>query len=139
MSLIEEVGEGEWILRGQIGRSCAESEHLELTNYTYSGRRYDCEPLAELAERFNGKCISVRYWTSDEQLESVEEADALIAHIALGGADAKYNANYSDETGFLWCDEDFKVGGHDLIEEMSSFIGKYLLMEVLVHNGVSEI
>jgi hypothetical protein len=95
--------------------------------------------LAEIAEQFNGKCISVRYWTSDEPLGSVEEADALIAHIALGGADIKYSAHYSEETGFLWCDEDFKVGGHDLIEEVSSFIGKYLLMEVLVHNGVTDL
>lgn len=139
MALIEEVSEGEWIIRGQLGISCAESEHLEVIEYTYSGHRYEYEPLAELAERFAGKCVTVRYWISDEPLESVEVADELLAHLALGGVDSNYNAHYSDETGFLWCDEDFKVGGHDLIAEITPHAGKYLLMEVLVHNGVTDL
>ena len=140
MNLIEEVGDGEWLIRGQLRRSCAESEHIDLTEYGPDYMRWrDTEPLADLAEEFNGKCVTIRYWISDEPLESVEVADELLAHLALGGVDSKYNAHYSDRTGFLWCDEDFKVGGHDLIEAIAPHVDKYLLMEVLVHNGVSEL
>jgi hypothetical protein len=33
----------------------------------------------------------------------------------------------------LWTDEDLNVGGHDLLEEIRSYLGKFIYLEVDVH------
>jgi hypothetical protein len=83
------------------------------------------------ADGFNGKQITLHYWISDRK-----ETDAAIKHCALeqilGAAQALYRVEYSEITGYLWTDENFRVGGHDMIERLRSHIGKYLLLEVEV-------
>lgn len=84
--------------------------------------------VAEWAESFNGKQITLHYWISYRK-----EPDEAIKHRALeqilGVAQAEYRVEYSEITGYLWTDENFKVGGHDMIERLRSHIGKYLLLE----------
>jgi hypothetical protein len=48
----------------------------------------------------------------------------------IGATDAEYNARYSDLTGYLWTDEDWNVGGHNLLSELKSNVGKWLILEV---------
>ncbi|MNJ80064.1 hypothetical protein D3C77_783070 [compost metagenome] len=51
----------------------------------------------------------------------------------MGFCDVGYGARYSELTGYLWTDEYLKVGGHDIIEELRSYVGKWLILEIEVH------
>lgn len=88
------------------------------------------EPFAkEFDDLFSRKEISVRYWISDSEKEIDELKRNMLLKI-VGSVDADYRDAYSDITGYLWTDQEAKVGGHDLISELQSSIGKYLYMEV---------
>lgn len=111
------------ILMGIVARrSVDESEELHVGN----------ERLASWAEDFNGKNLSVRYWVADKPLTPEEAVEAAVM-TALGYADTKHKVHYSDVTGYLWTDEKFKVGGHDMMDEIESYVGKFLILEVIVH------
>jgi hypothetical protein len=88
------------------------------------------EPLAEgWGDLLHGKQVTVRYWISDnEQTKEQLKENQLLA--ISGAVYADYGACYSELTGYLWTDETLKVGGHDLIYELQSNVGKYLYMEV---------
>jgi len=91
------------------------------------------EPIAYVfEEEIQGKQVSVRYFISDTEKTKEELTENLISTIA-GSVDADYGDRYSDITGYLWTDEELNVGGHDLLEELRSNIGKYVYMEVDVH------
>jgi hypothetical protein len=90
------------------------------------------ECVAEWAEeKLEGKQITLRWWAADR-----EEPDEAIKRRALeqvmGKVDVEWGARYSEVTGYLWTDEEFKVGGHDMIARLKSDVGKYLLLEAEV-------
>lgn len=113
-----------YTLSGMIGKSCGESEHITI----------DGDPLAELVEDFTEKFLTVRYWITDEPIE-MDKAIETTVEQAMGFGDCDFQIHYSDRTGYLWTDENFKVGGHDMVAEMESFIGKHVLMEIEVGPG----
>jgi hypothetical protein len=41
------------------------------------------------------------------------------------GHAATYRGVLSEYTGYLWTDEDLMVGGHDLLAELKSHLGKF--------------
>lgn len=98
--------------------------------------KLDREILAELVqdvvEKY-GKLVSVRYWTSDEKM-SKEKAQHEFLKTVMGFADVEYNMAYSECTGYLWTDESLKIGGHDLLDELYSKVGKYLILEIDFHD-----
>lgn len=104
------------------------------------GKKYDAlfigqydEPIAEIfVEELQSKQVTVRYWTSDNEKDDGELKLGALKNI-LGAVDADYSDRYSDYSGYLWTDEELNVGGHDLLEEIRSFKGKYMLIEVDVH------
>jgi hypothetical protein len=118
---IKENCEGEWVV-------C-------LTADEYRDRRFDDEEA--IAEQFSnliynyGNILTVRYWVSDHELESVNEATEAYLASYYGHAEADYSMSYSEITGYLWTTEELMVGGHDLLEELKSHVGYYLLMEVI--------
>ena len=91
--------------------------------------------VAEWAEQFTRQQISLHYWISDR-----EESDDAIKQRAveqiIGLVDAEWDVAYSEITGYLWTDSKFKVGGHDMLDRLQGETGKYLLLEVEVHEGV---
>lgn len=87
------------------------------------------EPLCEELLWMNGKKVSVRYWITDTQV-SKEDAQNDHANQVMGIAKAKFGARYSEMTGYLWTDEELNVGGHDLIDELDSATGQWLILEV---------
>ena len=94
--------------------------------------RYPYEPLAETIGDdldSHGRYASVRYWTADVPMPDDTIAESAVRAM-LGDLDAEYAARYSDVTGYLWTDEDLKVGGHDLLEELKAQAGRYLLLEI---------
>lgn len=94
------------------------------------------EPLASIVRddlRQHGSNVSVSYFTSD-QSRSKAELDEILILQGIGEAD--YGDHYSEFTGYLWTDEDLKVGGHDLLAELRSNVGRYLHMEITYYRAV---
>lgn len=93
----------------------------------------DDEPLAKRLDRIHYRYVSVCYWITEV---AMTRSQVLEAHIktVLGQAEARYSAVYSDVTGYLWTDQDLKIGGHDLLQELTSHVGKFVTLEIVIHS-----
>lgn len=76
-----------------------------------------------------GKYLSVRYFVSNKALSIIGLQEEFIK-ILHGTGDADYEIVYTETTGYLWTSEKIKIGGHDLLNELLSAIGKYLYLEI---------
>lgn len=91
------------------------------------------DPLAEeLQDRISRKTVSVRYWITDQEC-SKEEAQTEFLKSLFGATNCNFGSCYSETTGYLWTDEEVKIGGHDLIQELHSHVGKWLILEIEIH------
>jgi hypothetical protein len=81
------------------------------------------------AETFADREVTVRYWSSAAELPE-DDLKRLAVETILGQVDARYDAQYSEVTGYLWTDADFNVGGHDMLARLKSELGRYVLLEV---------
>lgn len=92
-------------------------------------------PLAEEFEsELQGKQVSVRYWISDTE-KTKEELQESFLKTLFGSVSAEYGDAYSEITGYLWTDEELKIGGHDLLSELSSNKGKFVYLEIDIHDA----
>jgi hypothetical protein len=92
----------------------------------------DGDPLAEIISddiEVYGNYLSVRYWTADVPMADDAIQEGAIRQM-LGAGDVRFHERYSDVTGYLWTDEDLKVGGHDLLAELEAQEGSYCLLEI---------
>lgn len=88
------------------------------------------DPIAEVFEdEIKGMQVSVRYWISDTE-KNKEQLRESFLKVLLGAVDAEYGDVYSETTGYLCTDEELKIGGHDLLAELQSNIGKYIWLEI---------
>lgn len=101
-----------------------------------NGEHYDAlylssEPytLPRVLSWIQSKPITVRYWISDTQLTK-EQAQEKTIHMLCGKGGADYYHYYSELTGYLWTTENLKVGGHDLLAELRSHVGRWLILEI---------
>ena len=76
-----------------------------------------------------GEFASVRYATASTPIDEGKFIDLEI-RTSLGETEAKYYERYSDLTGYLWTDEELKVGGHDLLNELKTYADQYLYLEI---------
>jgi hypothetical protein len=110
------------------------SEYPRYENYNALFVGTTPDPIAyELDDKINRKQVSVRYWISDTEKTKQELTENMIMTLA-GSIDADYCDRYSDLTGYLWTEESLSIGGHDLLSELRSNIGKFLYMEIdIIH------
>lgn len=95
-------------------------------------------PLVELLEEaIAGKQVTVRYWITDKQVTRDEVEEAFLKTV-LGLAEVEWFYHYSDITGYMWTDEELNVGGHDLLAELKSHLGKWVILEIEVHASTGE-
>jgi hypothetical protein len=87
------------------------------------------EPLAEELSWMHGKKVCIRYWITNKECSKNEAAEAAML-IMIGAANVILEAAYSDITGYLWTDEELNIGGHNLMTELKSNVGKWLILEV---------
>ncbi len=93
------------------------------------------EPLAEvLSAEIKNKFVTARYWITDKKCSKEEAVESYIREL-YGKTYCKVGACYSEYTGYLWTDEECEIGGHDIIQELHSFVGKYLILEVEIHDS----
>ncbi len=91
------------------------------------------EPLAENLEYdIARKQVTARYWITNKET-SKEEAQIQFLNKLMGLAECDFGSHYSEITGYLWTDEECKIGGHDLIAELRSHVGKWLILEIDIH------
>lgn len=90
------------------------------------------QPLAEQIEtdlELYGRYATVRYWVTDTE-RSCEQLDDNLAKVCVGAVDADYGSVYSETTGYLWTTAELMVGGHDLLAELESYVGRYVHLEI---------
>lgn len=76
-----------------------------------------------------GRFLSVRYWICNSPLSKEElQEDWLKTVMGLGVS--VYDTFGSETSGLLWTDQNLVVGGHDLLTELESHVGKYFYMEI---------
>ena len=75
------------------------------------------------------KYASVQMLTGNTPID-LEHLDETKIISMEGIVDSEYYHRYSDYTGYLWTDENFKCGGHDLIEILHSHKGEYIHLEI---------
>lgn len=73
--------------------------------------------------------VSVRYFTANREATLEQFEENLIRRIS-GALEVDYGDAYSDITGYLWTDEDLVVGGHDLLEELRTHVGRFCHLEM---------
>lgn len=91
------------------------------------------DPFAEEMEEYKDEIVSVKYWTS---IEEKSREDLVLGHITYtcgGSVDAKYIGHYSDITGYMWTDEELNIGGHNLLDELKTHVGKFIHLEIIKH------
>lgn len=76
-----------------------------------------------------GSTVTVSYWITDgpRTLEQLLENEAKKL---AGAADADYHQRHSDITGYLWTDADLNIGGHDLLAELESEVGRWCYLSI---------
>lgn len=90
-------------------------------------------PLAEsLQHDISGKQVSARYWITNSACTRDEAVEEFVKRLH-GCANCKFESYYSEITGYLWTDEEINIGGHDLLAELATHAGKYLILEVDIH------
>lgn len=117
-----------WIGESEQGDRWEEHEFLVVND----GSPQNDVPLAERLEEIEGRTVTARYWVCEEQSTKEQAQDSFLRKV-MGFCDINIGARYSEITGYLWTDEDMKIGGHDLIEELRSYIGEWLILEIEVH------
>ena len=84
-------------------------------------------------ENLDNKQVSISYYISDKPLTREKLEKQYIDKI-MGIVDASCYPVYSDITGYLWTEEECKVGGHNILNEINNFEGKYIDMKIVIHN-----
>lgn len=89
--------------------------------------------LALQLEDLVGTVVSVRYWISDKEMTKDEATEEFLYHL-LGILDSEFTPHYTEITGYIGVTEELHIGGHDLLEEIRSHLGSYLILEIEVHD-----
>lgn len=83
------------------------------------------------------KFASIRLFTSDSPIDPTKVEEQFIMEY-YGESEAVYFLHYSDLTGYLWTDEGFKVGGHDIIQLLECNEHKFVHMEIELYEECAE-
>lgn len=79
------------------------------------------------------KYASIQILTGDTPIDMDHIDETKIVSME-GITESKYYHQYSDYSGYLGTREDFKCGGHDLLEILYSNIGKYIHIEIELYS-----
>jgi hypothetical protein len=91
------------------------------------------KPIAEWwADEIGEATVTVRYWISKEARSREQLTEDTLLRIS-GAVEAQYEEVYSEVTGYLWTNEALVVGGHELLDELAAYEGKFLYMEIEIH------
>lgn len=72
---------------------------------------------------------SIQMLTGNTPID-VDHIDETKIVSMMGLIESEYYHRYSDYTGYLWTEEGFKCGGHDIPKILYSHMGEYIHMEI---------
>lgn len=82
-------------------------------------------PLADVLQgNITRKQVSVCYWITDQQCTKDEAQEQFLEKL-YGVADCEFRSHYTDE--------DLVIGGHDLLDELRSNVGSFVILDITVH------
>lgn len=92
----------------------------------------------EMCEKcgWRDRYASIQMLTGSTPIEA-DHIDETKVVSMMGEVESEYYHRYSDYTGYLWTDEMFKCGGHDIPQIMLSHIGEYIHMEIELYEECS--
>lgn len=116
------------IYRGflSLGSNSEDTDVLRLTGF--GENEWLAEKIMKDIEE-HGNFLTVAYYITDREIPAAEVEHELIKTLA-GVGDAQYHMNYSEITGYLYTTQDLSVGGHDLMKELWSHIGKFCHLQI---------
>lgn len=76
---------------------------------------------------------SIQMLTGDTPID-LDHIDETKIVSMMGEVDSEYYHRYSDYTGYLWTEEEFKCGGHDIPKILRSHMGEYIHMEIELYS-----
>lgn len=85
-------------------------------------------------ENLENHTVTVRYWISKKHQTKEEMIEGVLKSL-YGLCDVEYNHVYSEYTGYLWTNESFEIGGHNLIDELYNHLGNYIILEIDLHES----
>ena len=114
-----------------------------MTEQTITGQIVECEDTGAILidyeclidklefDSLEGKKVIVRYYISDTELTSMEDAEGRWVLHACGvdSADSEVLCG-SEWTGLYGWDQELVLGGHDLMCELQSHVGKWIAFGV---------
>ena len=107
-------------------------QKVRLLNGDYQDRTVDQFAFTkEMQEKcgWRGSYASIQMLTGDTPID-MDHIDETKIVSMMGEVYSKYYHRYSDYTGYLWTEEAFKCGGHDIPAILRRHIGEYIHMEI---------
>lgn len=105
----------------------------------FSGIEYVIDSVFPFSKEMEDRCgwrdryASIQFLIGDTpvDIDHIEETKIVSME---GLVESKYYHRYSDYTGYLWTEEGFKCGGHDLLNILESNLGKYIHIEIELYS-----
>lgn len=93
----------------------------------------------EMAEKCGwfGSFANIQMLTGDTPID-IDHIDETKIVSMMGEVDSKYYHRYSDLTGYLWTEEEFKCGGHNIPQILQSHMDEYVHMEIELYKPKRE-
>lgn len=83
------------------------------------------------------KFASIQMLTGDKPIDVGHIDETKIVSME-GDVDSYYYHRYSDYTGYLWTEEGFKCGGHDIPKILQSHEGEFIHMEIELYEKINQ-
>ena len=78
---------------------------------------------------WRGNYASIQMLTGSTPID-LDHIDETKIVSMMGEVSSHYYHRYSDYTGYLWTEEGFKCGGHDIPKILNSHMNEYIHMEI---------
>lgn len=91
----------------------------------------------EMEERvgWRNNYASIQMLTGDTPID-MDNLDETRIVSMMGEIESKYYHCYSELTGYLWTTEEYKCGGHDLLQILRSHVGEYVHIEIDLYERI---
>ena len=76
-----------------------------------------------------GSYLSIQYWVSNKPI-TTSKLKIMALDWLEGLGNAEYGVAWSETSGYLWTNEKLQVGGHDLLQELKTRQGKYIILKI---------
>lgn len=105
---------------------------------TYIEKRGESFPFSKEMEEKVGWLnyyANIQILTGDTLID-IDHIDETKVVSMEGVVESEYYHRYSDCTGYLWTTEEFKAGGHDILQILESHIDEYIHMEIELYEKI---